>query len=946
MTTMSMLPSHDATETHINQDISTANVTDARQTPVLDDRPTHDEEGRPLYCICRKPDESGFMIECDYCMEWYHGDCINITKKIAKSFGKQKWACPLCRQKGIGQPMPHEAEYYQFSDDNDAAVDPDSDDYRESDVSEGGKRKKKAKKDKNSNAKSKVKNNHGADSEDDGSDGEDESEKDEGAPRSTRKAPFAKGPKCALRGCNRPAKPNNEYCSKEHAQAVTGKRPDKSKERRTSSASKQGSTDGAVTSDKTRLSSETVKFRRKAREAFAEQLEAIFKEAKSGVLGHVDVAVNLKNWVGFAKALETEIFNTFGERGVKGRLEAGDKYKSKVRSVLYNLKDKSNTRFRKIIVTGQMDAQRIVHAAPEELGNEDIVNLTQNLEKQAMKTLIISPSDAVPIVKKTHKGEIEIEYNPPSTPVVNAPIPIRTQKSDISIISSSSNSTSGMHVGGGHEDRKGSLTEAPVLAVPLTNSGDSTPTRPDSRKRSASGSTATSPKRIKKGDDVHHHNPASPSNPGDLYDTEEDYFRPTEDDVGMDVKIRAWTPEGTPPPLPESMWEGQITMQNVAKFHCSAKQVSGNTIAEGIEWKAILPETLIIEGRIAIDRAEKYMSEQHRTSSKQVIVVLFKSGNSSEDEKNSNDFFDYFYTKSRYAVVKEKPYAVKDMYVCCIKKDDRLPSFVRNINGCQLPPGPAQEDMMLGCILVANSALKKLKRETSLDFAGNIRNNDIHNSHRSSTPPTSISLPPLPANLSNHAATPPSSQAASAPANNPLAMMLGNTQPGNSAAPIPNPILALLNNLQQQAQQSHQRPPQGPMHNHVPPSQQMIQSNVSMPPPVMNHYMANQHHMQPQMPQQQQQQQQVPPHMLALLTHLAQQGRNQSQIQPPMHQMQSNGPMMNAYTPTPQLNNGNNNMMGINYGQAQQHGGGHPQQQPINPALLAFWQQQGRSHMS
>lgn len=54
-------------------------------------------ENAPIYCICRKPDINCFMIGCDNCNEWFHGDCINITEKMAKAI--REWYCLQCREK-------------------------------------------------------------------------------------------------------------------------------------------------------------------------------------------------------------------------------------------------------------------------------------------------------------------------------------------------------------------------------------------------------------------------------------------------------------------------------------------------------------------------------------------------------------------------------------------------------------------------------------------------------------------------------------------------------------------------------------------------------------------------------------------------------------------------------------------------------------------------------
>ncbi|XP_034937857.1 CXXC-type zinc finger protein 1 [Chelonus insularis] len=48
------------------------------------------------YCICRSSDSSRFMIGCDACEEWYHGDCINITEKEARYI--KQFFCVRCRE--------------------------------------------------------------------------------------------------------------------------------------------------------------------------------------------------------------------------------------------------------------------------------------------------------------------------------------------------------------------------------------------------------------------------------------------------------------------------------------------------------------------------------------------------------------------------------------------------------------------------------------------------------------------------------------------------------------------------------------------------------------------------------------------------------------------------------------------------------------------------------
>lgn len=64
-----------------------------------EDSKSENGENAPIYCICRKPDINCFMIGCDNCNEWFHGDCIRITEKMAKAI--REWYCRECRGEGV-----------------------------------------------------------------------------------------------------------------------------------------------------------------------------------------------------------------------------------------------------------------------------------------------------------------------------------------------------------------------------------------------------------------------------------------------------------------------------------------------------------------------------------------------------------------------------------------------------------------------------------------------------------------------------------------------------------------------------------------------------------------------------------------------------------------------------------------------------------------------------
>jgi len=44
---------------------------------------SEEEDENAVYCICRSSDVNRFMIGCDHCEEWYHGDCIKVNERDA-----------------------------------------------------------------------------------------------------------------------------------------------------------------------------------------------------------------------------------------------------------------------------------------------------------------------------------------------------------------------------------------------------------------------------------------------------------------------------------------------------------------------------------------------------------------------------------------------------------------------------------------------------------------------------------------------------------------------------------------------------------------------------------------------------------------------------------------------------------------------------------------------
>ncbi|KAM7411556.1 hypothetical protein PAMA_021513 [Pampus argenteus] len=62
---------------------------------------TEGYDSNALYCICRQKHNKRFMICCDSCQEWFHGDCVGVRETQGRKMERigQEYICPPCTTK-------------------------------------------------------------------------------------------------------------------------------------------------------------------------------------------------------------------------------------------------------------------------------------------------------------------------------------------------------------------------------------------------------------------------------------------------------------------------------------------------------------------------------------------------------------------------------------------------------------------------------------------------------------------------------------------------------------------------------------------------------------------------------------------------------------------------------------------------------------------------------
>ncbi|XP_051880480.1 PHD finger protein 3 isoform X2 [Pristis pectinata] len=427
-------------------------------------------------------------------------------------------------------------------------------------------------------------------------------------------------------------------------------------------------------------------------EQIRQNVRQSLKDILAKRLSDSDLKVPEERATKVAARIERKLFSFYGDTDTK--------YKSKYRSLMFNLKDPKNQVLFKRVLKGDILPDHLIRMSPEELASKELAAWRQR-ENRHMIEMIEKEQREVerrPITKITHKGEIEIESETPmkepevvvteeAEPKAMDPKPIVEKIEEVeeeTPIDATEDTTCQ------HKNHLFDLNckictgrmAPPVEELPLPKVKVATSvTRRQSDVDAESAfladalSSATS---ILSFDAIVEDTPESAQLSTSSV-TRSDVYDITEDESRFLARL-------------DSLWKGFINMPSVAKFVTKAYPVSGSSdhLTED------LPDTIQVGGRIPPQMVWDYVDKIKASGTKEICVIRFCPV-TEEDQIMYTSLYAYFNSRQRYGVVANNVKQVKDMYLIPLGALEKIPYRLLPFDGPGLEI--VRKNLLLGLII-------------------------------------------------------------------------------------------------------------------------------------------------------------------------------------------------------------------------------------------------------
>ncbi|XP_050428970.1 PHD finger protein 3 [Adelges cooleyi] len=395
---------------------------------------------------------------------------------------------------------------------------------------------------------------------------------------------------------------------------------------------------------------------------------------------HKGVEENLNELI---TKIEEELYNQFGK--------VDQKYKTKYRSLVFNIKDPKNLHFFKKIIFKWVTPSQLVRMTADEMASQELAEWRERENKHQIemirKTELDMMNQSKALLMKTHKGEEIIETKDKTCETIvselNPDIKIEEKKPQIILKLPKEDKK---------EKKKSKYKERSRSRDRDRRHHKSSRSRHKSHKEKRRKSRDRSRSWDKKFDK----NKEADNKPTQI---------PIEVEIRKDEDISDREPSSTvviatPPRIEEEaspIWKGTINFTDVARCIVTMTRLSGNVT--GLESELIL-SVLQCVGRIKQQTVWDYMSKLKKTGTKDIVVTKLSAGGI-EQQMSYLSLYQYLSANNRIAVIDSKPFPdIKDFYIYPLGSHSSIPQVLLPLDG------PGLEDnrthLLLG-IVVRNS---------------------------------------------------------------------------------------------------------------------------------------------------------------------------------------------------------------------------------------------------
>ncbi|KAJ8264699.1 hypothetical protein GJAV_G00152730 [Gymnothorax javanicus] len=394
-----------------------------------------------------------------------------------------------------------------------------------------------------------------------------------------------------------------------------------------------------------------------------------------------DLKVSAERAAKVAMKTEKELFSFFRD--------TDSKYKSKYRSLMFNLKDPKNNVLFKRVLKGDISPENLIRLSPEQLASKELAAWRKRENRHTIEMIEKEQREVErrPITKITHKGEIEIENQEPAKEpeVVEAePVPAPKPVEEIAEVPQEIEFDSTRDTTSLHKDHLFDL-DCKIctgrMAPPVEAAATKVLKVATTVMRRRAGSDGDPPATSDKADGESFSGVTENSLGTKAISSEER----TDNSNGGETEAAFLA--GLQP-----LWKGFLNMPSVAKVFTKAYPVSGilDHVTED------LPNSIQVGGRIPPQTVWDYVEKIRTSGTKEICLIRF-SPVTEEDEISYTLLYAYFSSRKRYGVIANNMKQVKDMYIIPLGSSEKIPHHLAPFDGPGLEA--KRPNLLLGLII-------------------------------------------------------------------------------------------------------------------------------------------------------------------------------------------------------------------------------------------------------